>query len=88
MFLEGRNNRLEVFEVQPDDEVVDSNFEAKGICAFEWEMLINMVQLYFIFGNRQVEDVRFFWSIIIFRDVIINQSVLFMIHVFLDKLSS
>ena len=43
VFFESRNNGLRVVEVQPNDEIVIGNFEAKGICAFERKMLKNML---------------------------------------------
>ena len=39
----------------------------------------------FILGKGHQEDIRLLREVVVFRDVVINQSVLFAIHDFVDK---
>lgn len=43
MLFKDRNSGLRVAEVEPDDKLIEGNFEAEGVGSFERKMLINML---------------------------------------------
>jgi hypothetical protein len=87
LVFEGRQLSLGVRKVQPCDVIFIQNLKPENILSSNGKVFLEMLESHLVFFDIDSKDIRHFWVVLVFRDIVVDKRHLFL-HLFVLNLQN